>query len=127
MPLKEASSLNSFIQTIKQPTLIIPKITTLIDIILSNKHDLISNSTPIPSTLGDHETSVVNRKQRIQMKLQVKQYFAEIIQITIQMYSVMIWKVFVFSEKNQIPSKAVYSEKNPNKAWQLFKQRSTFS
>ena len=48
-------SLNGFIQTITDPTRITSESETLIDVILSNKPEMLLNNQVLPCALSDHE------------------------------------------------------------------------
>ena len=107
-PLKEMLSLNGFIQTITDPTRITSESETLIDVILSNKPEMLLNNQVLPCALSDHEAifCVRDTKKKREAPEIVKcrdysNYSTEELQKTLQ----------------ETDFSTVYSEQNPNQAW----------
>ena len=91
---------------------ITPHTKTLIDVILSNKADLITVCTVIPSALSDHDTVCCARKMN-----NLKEPYKTITCRDYRNYDSS-------SLRNDLKGdcfQAVYTEDNPNKAWNLFK------
>ena len=113
-PFKDLLLLNGFIQTITAPTRIASDSESLIDVVLSNKPEVLVSNQVLSCALSDHQAIYCVRKTNNNKKREPPEiikcrdysnYSVQDIQKTLE--------VTVFT--------SVYSEKNPNKAWIFFK------
>ena len=112
-PFKDLLSLNGFIQTVQSATRITPQSETLIDVILSNSPEKLSDIKVIPTALSDHDTVYCVRDNNIR-----KEPFET---ITCRDYS----NYNPADLRNDFVDDAcfttVYNDKNPDSAWNSLK------